>query len=65
MVLVTIITQDGIANDGILNSIESLGDVSFDISDLNNPILSNNGSALSISMNPNINSQIIKQQTLL
>ena len=58
--------QDGISdnidldldNDGILNSIESLGDVSFDISDLNNPILSNNGSALSISMNPNINSQI-------
>jgi len=45
-------------NDGILNSIESLGDVSFDISDLNNPIVSNSGSTLSISMSPEIKSEI-------
>ena len=45
-------------NDGILNSIESLGDVSFDLSDLNNPVVSNSGATLSITMNPNINSLI-------
>ena len=45
-------------NDGILNSIESLGDVSFDVSDLSNPIVSNSGTALSTTMNTDIKSEI-------
>ena len=51
------IDQD-LDNDGILNSIESLGDVSFDISDLSNPIVSNSGTTLSITMSTDINSEI-------
>jgi hypothetical protein len=45
-------------NDGILNSIESLGDVSFDISDLSNPVVSNSGTTLSTTMNTDIKSEI-------
>jgi hypothetical protein len=45
-------------NDGILNSNESLGNIDFDLSDLNNPSLSNSGNPLTVSLNGDVQSEI-------
>ena len=45
-------------NDGILNSNESNGDVLFDLTDLNSPILSNKESALAVTLTTILESKI-------